>query len=479
MSLWRDSRAPVLAALMLAMSLVAMDTTILSTAVPQVVGDLGGFEQIGWVFSIYLLTQTVTIPIYGKLADLHGRKPILLIGITVFLIGSALCAVAWDMGALIAFRAVQGIGAGSIAGTVQTVAGDIYSLEERGRVQGYLSSVWGVSAVLAPALGGLFAQYLSWRWIFLVNIPIGILTLMLIMRSLQEDVVKRRHQIDYLGAALVLASAGLLCLWLLESGNSWAWVSVPSLAVLILALIAGLAVPSVERRAAEPIMPPWLWSQRMIALSCGAMATGGMIVIGLSVFLPNWGQTVLGLSPVAAGFMPATMSIAWPIAAAFTARFYMRIGFRNTALLGAGLTTVSALGFISLGPDVPVWQPAAWSAVTGAGMAFIFGPLVIGLQNTVGWGRRGTLTGSLTYSRALGQSVGAAAFGAIANIVINQHQGRAEAVAMHASTHAVFIGVLVVSLTTMALLFLVPSKFPIYRPGERVVENETPAYDSA
>ncbi|MGH3444486.1 MAG: MFS transporter, partial [Nocardioidaceae bacterium] len=184
----RDQRTPVLVALILTMALIAMDTTIVATAIPQVVGDLGGFSLVGWVFSVYLLAQTVTIPIYGKLADLYGRKPILVVGVLVFLVGSLLSAAAWNMVALIAFRALQGLGAGSIGATVNTVAGDMYDVSERGRVQGWLSSVWGISAVIAPAIGGLFAEYVSWRWIFLVNLPIGAIALTLIVRGVHEKV---------------------------------------------------------------------------------------------------------------------------------------------------------------------------------------------------------------------------------------------------------------------------------------------------
>src|SRR5487761_85345 len=188
-------RRPVLIALMVTMALAAMDSTIVSTAIPQVVADLGGFSLFSWVFSGYLLTQTVTIPVYGKLADLWGRKPVLIAGTLIFLTGSALCASAWSMVSLICFRALQGLGAGSIMATVTTLAGDLYDLEERGRVQGWLSSVWGVSAVVGPVLGGSLAQYASWRWIFLINLPVGAGTVALLLRYLQENVRRTRHQI--------------------------------------------------------------------------------------------------------------------------------------------------------------------------------------------------------------------------------------------------------------------------------------------
>ena len=286
----RDGRTPVLFALVLSMALVAMDTTIVATAVPQVVADLGGFSLIGWVFSVYMLAQTVTIPVYGKLADLYGRKPVLLFGISLFLLGSLLSALSWNMLALIAFRAVQGFGAGSIGATVNTVAGDLYSVEERGRIQGYLSSVWGISAVTAPAIGGAFAEFVSWRWIFLVNLPIGLFALGLLARLLHEDVERRRHRIDFAGAGLVLTSASLLILGLLQGGTAWAWGSTASIATFALAVLTAVAVVFVERRAAEPILPLHLWARRLPAGSYAATFTAGMMVIGLSIYLPNWAQ---------------------------------------------------------------------------------------------------------------------------------------------------------------------------------------------
>ncbi|MGP1667462.1 MAG: MFS transporter, partial [Rhodanobacter sp.] len=205
----------ILAALMLTMMLAAMDTTIVSTAIPQIVGDLGGFGLFTWVFSIYLLAQTVTIPIYGKLADLFGRKPVLVIGTVIFLIGSAASALAWNMVTLIVFRGLQGLGAGSIMATVNTLAGDLYSVRERARIQGWLSSVWGVAAVAGPTLGGAFAQYTSWRWIFLINLPLGVVAIALIARFLHEQPRHQRHRIDYLGASLMLFAGGALILALL------------------------------------------------------------------------------------------------------------------------------------------------------------------------------------------------------------------------------------------------------------------------
>ena len=378
-------RRPVLAALMVSMALSAMDNTIVATAIPQVVRDLGGFTLFSWVFSAYLLTQTVTIPVYGKLADLWGRKPILIVGTIVFLTGSALCAAAWSMVSLIAFRALQGVGAGSIMATVNTLAGDLYDLEERGRVQGWLSSVWGVSAVVGPALGGSLAQYASWRWIFLINLPLGVVSIALITRFLHEQVARRRHQIDVLGAAAILVAAGMLVFGLLQGGVAWGWRSGPSVAVFGVALAATVAAVVIERRAAEPIMPPWFWSNRVFAGS-GVGALGlGLLVIGPSTFLPTYGQEVLGLGAIAAGAVLATMSLGWPLASSQSARFFLRIGFRDTAAIGAGICLAGVAIFGLAGGNRSVWLPVASTFVLGFGLGLLSVCTVVGPQSTVTW----------------------------------------------------------------------------------------------
>ena len=493
--LWREPRttaaAAVLVALLLTMALVAMDTTIVATAIPQVVGDLGGFSLIGWVFSIYLLAQTVTIPIYGKLADLYGRKPVLLFGVVLFLIGSALSAISWNMLSLIVFRGLQGLGAGSIGATVNTVAGDLYDLKERGRVQGWLSSVWGISAVLGPALGGAFAEYATWRWIFVVNLPIGALALVFIVRDLHERVERRSHRVDYAGAVTTLLAAGLLIFGLLQGGTAWGWTSPQSVLVFGGAVVAAGATVAVERRAAEPMLPPWLWSSRLNVGSMSATLMAGLILIGISTFLPTWAQAVLGLGPVAAGFVLSAMSLGWPLASGFSSRLYLRIGFRDTSVIGALLMVAGALLYVLVGKDTAVWSVVLASALTGAGLGLLTTTLLVGMQSTVGWSGRGVITGGVMFSRFLGQSIGAAVFGAITNTVLiswlqdpppelaGQLPGSVDGVsgvltgghptpavadflrdALQASTHAVFLGVLAAALCAVGLLlWLVPRRF--------------------
>lgn len=411
-------RGPVLIALMTAMALAAMDNTIVATAIPQVVRDIGGFSLFSWVFSGYLLTQTVTIPLQGRLADQWGRKPVLITGTIIFLAGSALCASSWSMVSLIGFRALQGIGAGGVQATVNTLAGDLYDMAERGRVQGWLSSVWGISAVIGPVLGGGLAQYASWRWIFLINLPVGAAAVALLARYLHENVHRTRHQIDVAGAAAIFVAAGALIFGLIQGGVAWPWWSGPSLAVFAVAAVAAAAAVLAERRAAEPIMPPWFWRRRVLSGSALAALGLGLLVIGPTTFLPTYGQAVLGLGAVAAGAVLGSMSIGWPIASALSAKLFLRAGFRATQLTGAAICLVAVAAFL-LAPDpAPLWQPVAETFLLGGGLGLLSVASIVGPQSTVSWGQRGVVTGTVMFSRYLGQSLGAAIFGAIFNTTL-------------------------------------------------------------
>nr|WP_157597588.1 MFS transporter [Streptacidiphilus rugosus] len=405
---------------MLSMALVALDSACVSTAVPQIVGELGGFSYFSWMFSGYLLAVTVTLPIYGKLADARGRKPVLLIGSTVFLIGSLLCAGAWSMGSLIVFRMVQGLGGGAIQGTVQTLAADLYPLERRPKIQALMSTVWAVSAVLGPALGGVLASYANWRWIFLINLPVGVFALLLLKRNLHEaEAAERpRTRIDWLGAAGLFLTTGLLLFALVQGGVAWGWLSAPSLALFAACAAFGASTFLVERRAAEPIMPGWVWRRRVIAGVNLAFAFLGMLMIAPMVFLPTYAQSVLGLAPVAAGFVLSVWTISWPISAALSNRVYRRIGFRNTSLIGASVGTALLLAFPLLPYRGAAWEPALLMLLLGGGLGLFQLPLIIGVQSSVPWHERGTATASVLFCRQVGQSLGGVLFAVIANTTL-------------------------------------------------------------
>ncbi|MEV4231905.1 MFS transporter [Streptomyces bobili] len=475
-------RGAVVAALMLSMALAALDSTIVSTAVPQIVGDLGGFSVFSWLFSGYLLAVTVTLPVYGKLSDTFGRKPVLVAGAVLFLLGSLLCALAWNMGALIAFRVVQGLGGGALQGTVQTLAADLYPLKERPKIQSKLSTVWAVSAVAGPGLGGLLAAYADWRWIFLVNLPIGAVALWLIVRHLHEPRRKSRAgaRVDWAGALAVFATGGVLLTALVQGGVAWPWLSAPSLALFAGGLaLAGLVVV-IERRAAEPIIPGWVWRRRTIAavnLTLGAL---GLLMVAPTVFLPTYAQAVLDLDPVSAGFVLSVWTLSWPLSAALSQHVYRRIGFRDTALLGIGAATLILLAFPFLPYPGAAWQPTLLMLLLGAALGLFQLPLIVGVQSTVGWSERGTTTASVLFCRQSGQTIGAALFGAVANGVLAARLGGAgdlDSVARdleagapaeatrHAvaeAVHAVYLGAAgAAALAFLVLLCVAPRRFPV------------------
>jgi EmrB/QacA subfamily drug resistance transporter len=411
-------RGWILVALMLTMALAAMDITIVATAVPQIVGDLGGFEHFSWLFSIYLLAQTVTIPIYGKLADLYGRKPVLIGGTCLFLAGSAACAAAWGMVPLIVFRGIQGLGAGSIMATVNTLAGDLYSTRERAKVQGWLSSVWGIAAIVGPTLGGAFAEYATWRWVFLINLPIGLAALFLISRYLHEQVAAKAHAIDYAGAIfMMLAGAGGV-FGLLQGGNSWPWGAWQS--ILTFAVVAVLVAATIVREctAAEPIMPGWVWRRRVMLGSNLGVIGMGLVMMAPGTYLPVFAQSVLGLGPIAAGLVLASMSFGWVSASSLSGMLYLRIGFRNTALIGALFILAAVVAFVRLPTGPAVWLVVADQVLLGAGFGMLSTPLLVCVQSCVPWQQRGVATSANMWSRYLGQSLGAAIVGALFNEAI-------------------------------------------------------------
>ena len=482
-------RRAVVAALMLSMALAALDSTIVSTAVPQIVGDLGGFSVFSWLFSGYLLAVTVTLPVYGKLSDTFGRKPVLIVGAVLFLLGSLLCATAWNMAALIAFRVVQGLGGGALQGTVQTLAADLYPLKERPRIQAKLSTVWATSAVAGPALGGVLAGYADWRWIFLINLPIGAVALWLIARHLHEPQRAprgARPRIDWAGALAVFACGGVLLTALVQGGVAWDWLSAPSMTLFGTGLALVGVVVVVERRAAEPIIPGWVWRRRTIAAVNLALGALGLLMVAPTVFLPTYAQAVLGLAPIAAGFVLSVWTLSWPVSAALSQHVYRRIGFRNTALIGIAAATLLLLAFPFLPYPGEPWQPALLMLLLGGALGLFQLPLLIGVQSTVGWDERGTTTASVLFCRQTGQTMGAALFGAVANGVLAARLGGAGSLdsvtrvldsgapaehlrhAVADAVHAVYLGAAVAAgLAFLVLLFVAPRRFPVLaNPGD-------------
>ena len=403
-----------------AMFMIAIEATIVSTAMPQIAGQLGDLHLYSWVFSSFLLTQTATTVVFGKLADLYGRKPVLLVGIAVFLVGTVLCGLAWSMPSLIVFRLLQGVGAGAIQPVCLTVVGDLYSVQERGKIQGYLASVWGISSVLGPLAGGLIIQQLSWAWIFWINVPIGIAASAGFIAFLHENVAREKHSVDVAGAALFTVAVASLMLALTELGTSG--FALAAIAACVCA-VSGILFVIQERRFRDPIMNFGLWARRPIATSNAATLLSGAAIIGLTAFLPMYVQGVLGQSALVAGFTLTMMVLGWPIGATLAAKNFSRFGLRATLLFGGALLPIGALAFVVVGPGMSPAVAGLGSVVMGLGMGFLSTSAIVIIQESVGWAERGSATASNIFSRNLGSTLGATVLGGVLNVSL-AHSGQ-------------------------------------------------------
>ncbi len=410
MSISQKTKRPlVLAAVMLAMFMAAVEATIVATAMPGIVADLGGFSHFSWVFSSYLLMQVVTIPIYGKLADIYGRKRIFSSGIGVFLVGSLLCGFSSTMTMLIVSRFLQGIGAGAVQPIAQTIVGDMYTKEERANIQGYLSSIWGVSAIIGPLLGALFINYTHWAWVFWVNIPFGIVAIAIILLYLHENVEKKKQSVDLIGAVLLFISVAVLMFVLVQFERStfilFTAISVVTFLLFILH----------ERKVANPIITLSLWRKKEIKYANLTSFTAGAMLLAVSTFLPTYVQGVLGKSPLIAGLTLTMMSVGWPISSMIAGKMMLKTGFRVTALIGGGGLVVGAIIYFTL-PLInhPLWAGLG-SLILGAGLGFSTTTFIVLIQSTVSWNVRGEATAMNMFMRLLGGAVGVALLGGILN----------------------------------------------------------------
>ena len=411
----RQAKIIVTIALMLGMFLAALDTTIVGTALPSIVGKLGGIALYSWVFSAYLLTSTTTVPIYGKLADLYGRKPLFLLGTALFLLGSILSGAAQSMEQLIIFRAIQGLGAGAVMPLVLTIIGDIYELEQRGKVQGLFSGVWGLSSVVGPALGGLIVDHYTWRWVFYINIPFGIISGLLLALFLKENVKRTKHSLDYFGTIALTAAVVALLFAMLEGGSAWAWNSVQILGLFALFIVLTGLFLFQELRAAEPILPLQLFKNRIIAVSSIGGVILGVLMFGITSYVPLFVQGVKGGTATSAGITLGPMLVAWPITSTLCGRLVIRFGYRLTAGFGMLLATIGTAmtTLFTINTGLPFIIVAM--ALIGGGLGFISTATLLAVQNSVPWNQRGVATASTQFFRTIGGSVGVAAMGTILN----------------------------------------------------------------
>lgn len=416
------NRRMVSAAIMVSMLLVALDTTIVTTAMPHIVKQLSGLKLISWVFAIYLLTTAITTPIYGKLADMFGRKPIFLFGIVLFVIGSMLSGAAQSMLQLIWFRAFQGLGAGAVIPLSITIFGDIYTGEERGRMQGLVSSVWAFAGLLGPLAGGLFVDYVSWRWIFYINVPVGIAATMLIISFLHESQSEHsRKNIDYLGAALFTVAMGSLLYALISGGEAYAWNSPTIIALFTVAFVFLGIFLAVEAKAKNPMLPLSIFKIRVIAISNIVGFVASSVLIGVNVYLPIWIQVLLGHSATSSGLVLMPMSLAWPLASTLAGRYMYRIGSKVTVVFGTALISIGSAWLLFVNTASPYWFFVGIIILIGFGMGASSTPLIVLIQSAVRWNLRGVATASNSLTRTLGQTVGIAVLGTAFNNSLNSY----------------------------------------------------------
>jgi EmrB/QacA subfamily drug resistance transporter len=405
-------RRLVFAATMATTFMAAIEIHIVATAMPSILPQLGGFHLYSWVFGGFVLAQAVTTPVYGKLADLYGRRRILATGTIVFLLASLLCGLATSMPELIIYRALQGLGAGAILPVAHTIVGDIYTPEERAKVQGQLASVWAIAAIAGPAFGAVIVAQFDWRWVFWINIPLGIVALAMIQIFYRETAQRRVHSIDYIGAILLMLGSGSFMVVVVQGANWPAWLNISLLVTAVLAIV-GLVYQ--EQRAPEPILPLDLLRNPLIAIGMLAGAVLGAEVMVIITFLPAHVQGVIGASAGAVAVALVAMSLAWSAAAAIGGRLMIRTSYRTTVIAGSILLILGCMAlFLHTPSNGLVWLTTA-ATLIGTAMGFSHSTYVIAVQSSVEYQRRGIATSTLYFSRMLGQAVGAAIFGAIVN----------------------------------------------------------------
>ncbi|MBJ7521391.1 MAG: MFS transporter [Solirubrobacteraceae bacterium] len=399
---------------MLTILLAALDQTIVATALPAIVGDLRGFNELSWVVSAYLIATTVTIPLYGKLSDIHGRRRMMMIAIALFLVGSLLCGIAQSMGQLIGFRVIQGIGAGGLIPLAQAAIADLVPPRDRGRYQGFVGAVWAVAAIAGPLLGGTLTDAASWRWIFLINLPLGVLAMVVIARTLPGPAERREHRLDLLGAATLTSATTCLLLVSIWGGTTYGWASVQILGLAGAGVALAAAFVFVESRAPEPLLPLRLFRNRIFSVSSGASFVLGALLFGVTIYVPLFVTGVQGGSATSAGAVLIPLAFAWVLISTISGQLISRFGrYRPFPIVGGIITIVGTTMLATITGSDDRTAVAVALTVIGCGMGLMWQPYIIATQNTVAMREVGVATGGLVFFRSMGGSLAVAALGTI------------------------------------------------------------------
>jgi len=441
----------VFVGIVLSIFLAAIESTVVATAMPTVVARLGGIRIYSWVFSGFLLTQTVTMPLWGRFSDLYGRRPIYLTGLMTFLIGSALSGAAQNMGQLIVFRMIQGLGAGALMTLGYTIIGELFGLERRARMQGYISSVWGVASLIGPWVGGMLTDYVSWRWVFYINLPIGAIAMAVLattLRGIPRPV--RQPVVDWAGIALFAAGVSAILLAIVEAGRVGAWSTIDVVALLGLGGLVLVGFVVVERRAAEPIVPPRLFKNRMVVAAVVTRFLAGMAMFGALSFVPLFLQSVTGASATGAGLVLTPFVLGWVLTSVLSARLVLRVGFRKVVFTGMAALTGAFLLFTRWSAALTHGAAMVDVLLAGVGMGLVVVPMLIAVQSVVARQDLGAATSMTQFFMSIGGTLGLSVMGAVMSQRLHAALPMAEAL------HDVFVVGFAVCVAALASSFLVP-----------------------
>lgn len=465
----------IVIALMVSMFLPAVEGTVVTTAIPTIVKDLNGFELISWVFSSYLLTSAISTPIYGKLSDLYGRKNILSIGITIFLVGSCLCGLSQSMYQLIVFRAVQGVGAGAIFTVTYTIVGDVFTAYESTKVQGWISTVWGIASLAGPFLGGFLIENLSWNWIFFINLPFGIISIVLLQKNLIETFERKKHKIDYVGTLLFSAAIITFLLGGLSGGKNNIIIAIAvTIALLVLFYY-------VEKKAQEPIIPFDIFTKSSNIVNGISFLVSG-VLIGIDVYLPLYIQNILGFGATISGVCMAPMSIAWLLSSFVLTKAIPKYGERIVIGTATLILLISCVFLSTLSIESPLVLVVVYGFIMGFSFGGTFTTLTIVVQESVEYNRRGAATAANSLVRTLGQTIAVSIFGTILNMNIVKYFNNLGIkgiepnnlyskstlssgvslqqikLSLNSGLHKVFISFIIIALASLALSFIFDAK---------------------